>query len=172
MSNKFQTDHEKAKSEEGLVKSIANDKFMHLDRMQIFVEQEEQDKKNLEAINVAYENSEIDRDTKKYLENLYSDTMYRYGMIYSALEKVLGKPKGIKFKDLGTGELQEIYRQNGKVVDYSKRCITPSTSVQVVFTDKYGNDLNLDLPGIKNIERAIEKVKVGGKYHTSLFVPY
>ncbi|MFV0627328.1 MAG: hypothetical protein ACK5N8_08275 [Alphaproteobacteria bacterium] len=167
MSDEIQTEYEKAKSEEGLVKNDANDKFMSLDRMEIFVEQEEQDEKNILAIKQAHENGEVDKDTVDYLSDLYNNTMYKYGVIYHALEESLGKPKSIKFKNLKTGELKDIYRKNGKVVDYSKRCITPSTSVQVVFSDKYGNDLFLDLPGIKNTERAIEKVKVGGKYHTA-----
>ena len=42
--------------------------------------------------------------------------------------------------------------------------ITPNTRIVIKQTDGNNNPLYITLPGIKNINRAIEKVKCGGLY--------
>lgn len=107
----------------------------------------------------------INKDTRDYLAKHYSNTMFMYGNMYYLLQKSLGAPKRIKFKDLKTGKKIPLYHENGDPMSSSLRCVTPSTSVEIEFTDKYGKSMYLTLPGIKNVERAIEKVKEGGKYY-------
>lgn len=109
-------------------------------------------------------NSKISKESRDYLAKHYSNTMYKYGNMYYILQKNLGKAVRIKFKDLRTGKKTVILHENGKPVSNSLRCVTPGTSVEIEFTDKYGKSMYLTMPGIKNVERAIEKIKEGGKY--------
>lgn len=111
--------------------------------------------------------TKIDLETRDYLAKHYTNTMFKYGNMYYLLQKSLGEPVRIKFKDLKTGKKVALYHENGEPVSSSLRCVTPSTSVEIEYTDKYGKSLYLTLPGMKNVERAIEKVKIGGKYDTA-----
>lgn len=157
-------DKVQANIEEGYEKNKANDAVKDLTERQSYEMQELKDLANLEFIEKSFENGIIDEETKVFLQNCYSDTMYAYGTMYYALSASLGTPKGIGFRNLATGEVVPIMRENGRPVSESLRCVTPSTSIQIEFEDSYGNPIYLTLPGMKSAERAVEKVRIGGKY--------
>ncbi|MDD4556675.1 MAG: hypothetical protein PHE89_05050 [Alphaproteobacteria bacterium] len=167
MSETIKSSYLESQNLEGDIKNTANALFGNFSREETFMAQTEIDKHNLEFIAQAHQSNEIDKDSKEFLENLYADTMFKYGQVYKALRKCLGNPEAIRFKNLKTGEVFEDLKSSHHKNYDNRRLVTPSTSVQIVFKDKYGNDLYLDLPGIKDIKRAVEKVKIGGKYHTA-----
>ncbi|MDR1694664.1 MAG: hypothetical protein LBR70_05715 [Lactobacillaceae bacterium] len=119
------------------------------------------------AISKKIADSKIDKDTRDHLAKHYENTMFLYGNMYYLLQRSLGKAKQISYKDLSSGDKMPLFHENMKPVSSSLRCVTPMTSVEIEFVDKYGKPLILILPGVKNVERAIEKVKIGGKYHTA-----
>ena len=155
---------------------------------------------NFEYINTAEKKGMIDSVAAEYLRKICSNPSKIINdmvqkISYSILreyrsEKVkkleeLGEeiaPDEINAIDLHTGKIEEnvvssTYRNMPKNKEYQTKHITPFTSMRLRFYDFRDNPLDLIMPGMKDIRRAIDKIKMpvydskgnlisrGGKYY-------
>lgn len=152
----------------GVTQSIAGDSkeskaaFYSLEDADIRVLQKDIDKKSQRYIILAAEQNLISQEDVDYLMPYFKDSMTLYGKFFDILVGALGRPQGCYRNDLEAGE------EDNK--NYSQTYITPSNSMLLTYSnliedpDLEENDVFLSLPGMKNIVRAVEKIKKGGKY--------
>lgn len=152
----------------GVTQSLAGDnkeskkEFYSLSDYDIRVLQKEIDKKSKIYIDMAKEQGLITEEDVAYLRPYYQDTMTLYGKFYDILISALGHPQGCHRNDLEDGEKDN--------TDYSQTYITPNNSMILTYDNLISDSdiedckVYLSLPGIKNVIRAVEKIKKGGKY--------
>lgn len=133
------------------VQDLSNEEIKRLQKIR--------DIKNQKYIENARREGVIDNDTAKYLSEQYSNSMEKYTkFVLSIIDSLDMNHFVIKPYDLKTGEIKDTKNP------YELKDITPNSSVVLISKDSNGNDVNLYLPGMKSIERAVDKVKIGGKY--------
>lgn len=149
---------------EEISKNEENKKIFGMKLGDTYKHQDMDDFKNQSIIEKAYQDGRLTKDRYEHLKDVYSNTMYKYGKIYYHFIEIFGKPREFQFRDTVTGEMVPTMRSNGKNMRSSLRCVTPTTSIVLVYEDQYGNPFYIDLPGMKNVNRAIEKYEIGGEY--------
>lgn len=158
---------------------------------------------SLNYIEKALKNKQIDEEAASYLKGIYGDAMETYRELYKNITATLLKeyrphkikrlaelgeepaPDEINAIDLDTGIVEENqiiggYHNNmSKYKEYRAKHITPFTNMRLTFFDFRDNPVYVVLPGLKNVRRAIDKIKLpvydangklvseGGKYYTS-----
>lgn len=156
---------------------------------------------SLNYIDRALENKLIDREAADYLRGIYGDAMETYRTLYKNITATLLKeyrphkikrlaelgeepaPDEINAIDLDTGIVEEnqmvggFHNNMSKYKEYRAKHITPFTNMRLTFYDFRDNPVYVILPGLKNIRRAIDKIKMpvmdkngkviseGGKYY-------
>lgn len=157
---------------------------------------------SLNYIEKALKNKQIDEESAAYLRGIYGDAMETYRELYKNITATLLKeyrphkikrldelgeepaPDEINAIDLDTGVVEENqivdgYHNNmSKYKEYRAKHITPFTNMRLTFFDFRDNPVYVILPGLKNVRRAIDKIKIpvydangkliseGGKYYT------
>lgn len=158
---------------------------------------------NLKTIS-DYEKKEIiDKESADYMRSIYGNPMEAYRAMYKSLCYTLMKtyrpgkiqklqevgeeigPEEIHALDPETGIIEENERfaeynnhnNMSKYKEYQAKHITPFTSMRLTFYDYRDNPIFVIMPGMKNIHRAIDKIKLpvydkqgkmispGGKYY-------
>ena len=156
---------------------------------------------SLSYIENARRNKLIDDEAAEYLSGIYGDAMETYRVLYRNITASLIQeyrpdkirrlqeldeelaPEQINAIDLETGKVEENVENDGphdnmsKYKEYQTRHITPFTSMRLTFYDFRDNPIYVILPGLKNVRRAIDKIKMpvydekgklvsaGGKYY-------
>lgn len=155
---------------------------------------------NFEYIHQSEQKGIIDKKTANELRKICSNPMkivnevvqkishsilqeYRPGKVKKLEE--LGEeiaPDEINAIDLNTGNIEEnpsssTYKNMPKYKEYQTKHITPFTSMRLTFYDYRDNPIHVIMPGMKDIRRAIDKIKMpvydaqgklvsrGGKYY-------
>lgn len=132
----------------------SQDKFYGMSKSEIDFEQQMRDIDAVERISQAYAEGIIDKDSADMLKMYYKDSMTVYDKMFKALHSVFGDPIDIKGVNTENGEISTAYMEH----------VTPSTKMIFEYVDGK-NPVYLTLPGMKDVDRAIEKVKIGGKYY-------
>lgn len=125
-------------------------------RDELFVEQKEKDKFCMLKIARAENKGIITKEGADYLRKYYHDGMKVYAQMFLVLNQIFGEEESITIIDPAT---KKIILENANL-----RHVTPNTCAIFKFSDKNKNPVFLTLPGMKNIDRAIDKIKIGGKY--------
>lgn len=125
-----------------------------MSKSQIDFEQQMRDKDALEQIKQAYCDGVIDKSSTDMLTKYYKNSMKAYDKMFKALHSVFGDPIDIKGVNTETGELTTAYMEH----------VTPNTKMIFEYVDGK-NPVYLTLPGMKDVERAIAKVKKGSQYY-------
>ncbi len=156
---------------------------------------------SLKYIEQARQNKQIDDEAAEYLSGIYGDAMETYRVLYRNITasllneyrpdkirrlKELGEelaPDEINAIDLDTGIVEEnvavdgLHNNMSKYKEYQTKHITPFTNMRLTFYDFRDNPVYVILPGLKNVRRAIDKIKMpvydeqgklisaGGKYY-------
>lgn len=129
--------------------------------------QEKIDAINVAYIEDAYKKGRLNEETRDFLVDNYSNTMDKYNVFHSVLMEMNdNKAYGMKFINLKNDERTRIYHENKDPIENSNRFVAPYLPIEIDFKNNYDNFTYLQLPGIKGVERAIEKVEIGGKYDT------
>lgn len=157
---------------------------------------------SLGYIEDARRNKQIDDEAADYLSGIYGDAMETYRVLYRNITTSLLQeyrpdkirrlqeldeelaPDEINAIDLDTGVVEENTMVGGphnnmsRYKEYQTKHITPFTNMRLTFYDFRDNPVYVILPGLKNVRRAIEKIKMpvydsqgklvsaGGKYYT------
>lgn len=145
--------------------AINNKEALNMPLAETYVYQEELDKQNVAYIMKKYNDGIIDEEMRDHLVEMYSDTMSKHNAMYSALLKIHGKSQGVKTIDPKTGKRKRLLHSNGEYIRESDRLCTPFTSVEYDFLNSHNNYTYIQFPGLKLVERAVEKGKIGGKYY-------
>jgi len=122
--------------------------------------QNERDIENLKYIEKKRQEGVIDSDAAKHLSAQYFGTMKKYEKFVLRMINSIGDKK---IKSINPYNLKTRKPVESESV-YGLKDITPNNPMMIVFIDERGNDINLYLPGMKSIVRALEKVKIDGKY--------
>ena len=155
---------------------------------------------NLQYIRNARKKGLINLETANYLTNIYKDAMETYRVVYkNVCESILHKYRPEKVarmrelnEELGPDEINAIDLDTGEIdindapinsrhmtpyKEYQAKHITPFTSMRLTFYDFRDNPIFGIMPGIKDIRRTIDKIKLpvydkdgkmisrGGKYY-------
>lgn len=156
---------------------------------------------SLNYIENARRNKLIDDEAAEYLSGIYGDAMETYRVLYRNITDSLIQeyradkirrlreldeelaPDEINAIDLDTGTVEENVRGDdphnnmSKYKEYRTKHITPFTNMRLTFYDFRDNPVYVILPGLKNVRRAIDKIKMpvydeqgklvsaGGKYY-------
>lgn len=130
----------------------------------------------------SYRNAKENRST--LYKNVTNTFLSKYRPEKLRLLSELGEepaPEQINAINLDSGEV-ELNSQKGthasKFKEYRPQHITPFTDMQLTFYDLRDNPIHIDIPAIKDVRRAVEKIKLpvvdkktgkiishGGKYH-------
>lgn len=157
---------------------------------------------SLGYIENARRNKLIDEEAAEYLSGIYGDAMETYRTLYRNITASLIQeyrpdkirrlqeldeelaPEQINAINLETGEVEENIKGDdphnnmSKYKEYSIKHITPFTNMRLTFYDFRDNPVYVILPGLKNVRRAIDKIKMpvydekgklvsgGGKYYS------
>ncbi|MFI3242446.1 MAG: hypothetical protein R3Y43_07755 [Alphaproteobacteria bacterium] len=126
---------------------------------EIDADQAQKDIKALAKINRAEKKGEITSEGADYLRMYYTDSMSVYRQMYSVFDSVFGEEENFKIVDPVTKKT---------ILDEDEahlKHVTPNTCA--IFRIPFGkskNPLFFTMPGVKNVDRAIEKIKIDGKY--------
>lgn len=127
---------------------------------------------NLKKIDESFKKGEIDKETKDFLYEYYTNSSELYDEFKHALNKVFGcPPKSIKYINLLEGKIDE-------ETPYFEEHVGPDTTMVYEYEIDAPWRVENQIPGIvpskikiqvvvpqmKDVERAIEKIKIGGKY--------
>ncbi|MBQ9732301.1 MAG: hypothetical protein IJV97_04360 [Alphaproteobacteria bacterium] len=131
-----------------------------------------QTQKDLEEINESYQKGEIDKETKEFLENYFGNREELYDEFKNSLNTLFGcPPKSIKYINLLEGKVDE-------ETPYFEEHVGPNTTMMYEYEidapwrlennipDNVQEKITVKviIPKMKDVKRAIEKVKIGGKY--------
>ncbi len=131
-------------------------------RAAINSQQEQNNRECLELIEQAYLDGKIGKETKEHLEFYYEDQMEAYRQLFRLVVNSFGGYE--KFSNFTFSVIDPITEETIIEKTDDIKYITPNTRIVITQTDSKNNPLYITLPGIKNINRAIEKVKCGGLY--------
>ncbi len=155
---------------------------------------------NFQCINQAAKKGMIDDDAAAYLRNIYSNAeqitqdlvqKISYSLMSEYRQEKVKKleemgeeivPEQINAIDTSTGEIEQNspsgnYGDMPKYKEYQMRHVTPFTSMRLTYYDYRDNPVYEILPGLKDVRRAIDKIKQpvlnaqgkcisqGGKYY-------
>lgn len=157
---------------------------------------------SIDYINKSLEKGLIDNEAADYLRGIYFDAMETYRSLYKNITDTLLKtyrphrlqkleelgeepaPEEINSINLETGEVEineEItgfHNNTSRYKEYRPGHITPFTNMRLTFYDLRDNPIYVIMPGLKNVRRAIDKIKMpvidkktgkvlepGGKYY-------
>ena len=156
---------------------------------------------SLNYIENARRNKLIDDEAAEYLSGIYGDAMETYRVLYRNITASLIQeyrpdkirrlqeldeelaPDEINAIDLETGAVEENVKGDdphnnmSKYKEYRTKHITPFTNMRLTFYDFRDNPVYVILPGLKNVRRAVDKIKMpvydeqgklisaGGKYY-------
>lgn len=127
--------------------------------------QEEIDKKQqdinqqcLRKINAAFENGVIDKDTAEKLTFYYKDggNLYK-NVMFLSIYKVFKEEENIQVIDPNT---YDVLVDNANV-----KHINPNLHTVLTYRDGNQNPIYITLAGLKNVDRAIQKPRIHGKYY-------
>ena len=131
-----------------------------------------QEKADLKEINDSYNKGEIDKETKEFLESYFGNPEELYEGFKSSLNALFGcAPKSIKYINLLEGKIDE-------ETPYFEEHVGPDTTMvyeyeidapwrlenQIPDNIQERITVRVIVPKMKGVRRAIEKVKIGGKY--------
>lgn len=157
---------------------------------------------SIDYINQSQEKGLIDGESADYLRGIYADAMETYRSLYKNITDTLLKtyrphrlaklaelgeepsPDEINAINLETGEVElnnsltGFHNNASRYVEYRPKHITPFTNMRLTFYDLRDNPIYVIMPGLKNVRRAIDKIKMpiidkqtgkvlepGGKYY-------
>ncbi len=131
-----------------------------------------QKQKDLEEINASYERKEIDKETKEFLESYFGNRDKLNEAFKNSLNALFGcQPKAIKYINLLEGKIDN-------ETSYFEEHVGPDTTMvyeyeidapwrlenQIPDNVQERIIIRVVKPQMKSVRRAIEKVKIGGKY--------
>lgn len=131
--------------------------FLNKSGAQIAADQTQFDQVCLEKIQTAHNAGILDKESADLLKFYYQDGMKIYTEMFRSIYNVFGEEENIQIVDGKSGEL--IMNQA------SLKHITPNNHTILTYRDHNQNPIYLTLPGIKDIDRAIQKLSTKGKYH-------
>lgn len=134
----------------------------------------EKEKRDLEAIDKALSDGVIDKVTHDALYKSYENSWEKHQEMVEQIVRMMGgAPKAVKYKNLYNGKTDE-------ETPYFIEHVRPDTSMVLEYEvnapwrpenelpDSKGEKTTISfvISPLKNVERAIEKVKIGGQYDT------
>ena len=145
---------------------------LDLSREEIEADQLKDDDENLRIIEESFQKGEIDAETRDFLHDYYQNGTEIFAAFKESVNNLLGsQPKSKHYINLFTGRIDE-------KTAYFDEHVGPKTTMvyeyeveapwrlenQIPGASPAHINIKLIMPMMKDVRRAIEKVKIGGKY--------
>lgn len=112
---------------------------------------------NLEVIERAHDQRQINDTDYDYLLDFYTDGMDVYREVYRTVYECFKRPDRTCAFDPSTGKTET--DANGKPINYGLKAVTPFTCTRLEYVDSFNNPIYVIFPRMKKAERAIEKLE-------------
>ena len=145
---------------------------LELSQTDLQKKQHRQDLQNLKEIDKSFAKGEIDKETKDLLYTYYGDSLKLYEEFKQSIDNLFGKaPKSIKYINLLEGQIDN-------ETPYFNEHVNPNTTMVFEYEIEAPWRVESKVPGapverikvlvvipkMKDVKRAIQKVRIGGKY--------
>ncbi|MBE6452653.1 MAG: hypothetical protein E7012_04110 [Alphaproteobacteria bacterium] len=145
---------------------------LDLTRDELVEEYKKKDIENIQIIEKSFVNGEINIETRDFLINYYQNSYELYEGLKTNLNELLGaEPKNVKYINLLEGKVDEdtpyfdehVGPDTTMIYEYD---IDAPWRVENKFPGSKGEKITIQIvmPMMKDVHRAIDKVKIGGKY--------